>query len=227
MKTFNNPWFILGVEPNASLREIKQAYKRLALKNHPDKGGTIAEWLNISKAYETITQQKHVPIIKASDTKMFNIALSLKQQIEGLNDYIQVEDEEELFIKVSIPPGALAGDKFKVTNKGKKYIINVKELADKVFTRNGNNIIMYKTLDIIDVLKCNTFIILTPMGDYCEIDIPPGTETGSIISVKEQGLYNRKTKKRGSLRINIKVNIPHITDSNINEFIKRLKDDRH
>jgi molecular chaperone DnaJ len=100
-------------------------------------------------------------------------------------------------------------------------------LADKVFTRNGNNIIMYKTLDIIDVLKCNTFIILTPMGDYCEIDIPPGTETGSIISVKEQGLYNRKTKKRGSLRINIKVNIPHITDSNINEFIKRLKDDRH
>jgi curved DNA-binding protein CbpA len=69
MKTFNNPWFILGVEPNASLREIKQAYKRLALKNHPDKGGTIAEWLNISKAYETITQQKHVPIIKATNRR--------------------------------------------------------------------------------------------------------------------------------------------------------------
>lgn len=227
MKTYNNPWFILGVEPNASLREVKQAYKKLALKNHPDKGGTIAEWLEISQAYDTISEQKHVPIVKVSDTKMFNIGLSIEQQILGVNNYIEVEDEEELFIKVNIPPGAVAGDKFNVVNKGKKYIINVKELADKVFTRQGNNIIMYKTLDIIDVMKRNSFVILTPLGDYCELNIPPETETGTIISVKGQGLYNRKTKKRGSLRVNISVKIPHITESNINDFIKRLKDDRH
>ena len=86
---------------------------------------------------------------------------------------------------------------------------------------------MYKTLDIIDVMKRNSFVILTPLGDYCELNIPPETETGTIISVKGQGLYNRKTKKRGSLRVNISVKIPHITESNINDFIKRLKDDRH
>ena len=37
MKTFNNPWFVLGIEPNAPLSEVKRAYKKLALKNHPDK----------------------------------------------------------------------------------------------------------------------------------------------------------------------------------------------
>jgi hypothetical protein len=30
-----------------------------------------------------------------SDTKMFNIGLSIEQQILGINNYIEVEDEEE------------------------------------------------------------------------------------------------------------------------------------
>jgi|TARA_B110000495_G_scaffold47091_1_gene39146 DnaJ-class molecular chaperone len=227
MKTFNNPWFILGLDPNATLKQVKLAYKRLAIKSHPDKGGTIADWLEISQAYETITNKKHVPIVKASDTKMFNIALTIQQQINGLNDYIQVDDEDELFIKVNVPKGSLLGDKFKVSNKGKKYIINVKEKADKVFTRQGNNLIMYKTLDIIDVLKRNPFIILSPLNEYVEVDIPADTQTGSIIVIKEQGLYNRKTKKRGNLRINIQVDIPFIDNNNLDEFITRLKNDRY
>jgi DnaJ-class molecular chaperone len=227
MKTFNNPWFILGLDPNATLREVKLAYKRLAIKSHPDKGGTIADWLEISQAYETIIDKKHVPIVKAKNTKMFNIALTLEQQINGINDYVQVEDEEELFIKVRIPAGALLGDKFKVVHKNKQYIINVKEKANKVFTRQGNNLIMYKTLDIVDVLRRNPFIILSPLNEYLELDIPADTQTGSIIVVKGQGLYNRKTKKRGNLRLNLQVDIPYIDNSNLEEFITRLKNDRY
>ena len=30
---------ILGINENASQDEIKQAYKKLAMKNHPDRGG--------------------------------------------------------------------------------------------------------------------------------------------------------------------------------------------
>lgn len=224
MKKFNNPWFILGVEPGASLKDVKTAYKRLALKNHPDKGGTIAEWLAISDAYESIANKKIIPIIKTTDTKMLNIALSIDQQINGLNDYIKIEDETgELYIKVNIPAGALLGDKFKVTNKGKKFIINVKEKADKVFTRSGNNIIMYKTVDIIDVMKRNSFMIMTPTGEHCEIKIPADTQTGAIIVLKKHGLYNRKTKRKGNLRIHIKVGIPYLNTTNMEDFIKRLK----
>jgi DnaJ-class molecular chaperone len=224
MKKLNNPWFILGVEPGASLKDVKLAYKRLALKNHPDKGGTIAEWLAISDAYESIGKKTPIPIVKATDTKMLNVALSIDQQINGLNDYIKIEDEEELYIKVNIPAGALKGDKFKVTNKGKKFIINVKEKADKVFTRTGNNLIMYKTVDIIDVMKRTSFMIMTPTGEHCEIKIPANTQTGTIIVLKKHGLYNRKTKRKGNLRIHIKVGIPYLNTNNMEDFIKRLKD---
>ena len=225
MKKINNPWVILGLEPGATLKEVKLAYKSMALKTHPDKGGTIAEWLAVSNAYDNISKKEHIPIVKTQNTKMLNVALSIEQQITGVKDYIQVEDEkEELFIKVIIPPGALLGDKFKVTNKGTKYIINVKEKAEKVFTRSGNSLIMYKTIDVIDVMKRIPFTIITPTGEYCEIDIPADIETGTIIILKNHGLYNRKTKKRGNLQIHMKVTIPYLNKDNMENFIKRLKD---
>ena len=225
MKKLNNPWYILGVEPDASLTAIKKAYKRLAIKMHPDKGGSVADWLNISQAYEKIINKEHVPVKKGKDVKYVDIYLAIEQQIKGFQGFVVVDEEEELYIKVKIPAGALKNDRFKVMQNNKKYIINIKEKADKVFTRQGNNVIIYKKLDIIDIMKQKTFVILSPLGEYIEVQIPPNTDTGSIIVVKGQGLYNRRTKKRGNLRINVKVNIPTVNKDNVQEIIKRLKDD--
>ena len=223
MKKINNPWFLLGLEPGATLKEVKTAYKKLALKNHPDKGGTIADWLAISDAYEEIQKKNYIPIVKSTDVQMIDLALTIEQQISGVNDYVKIDEEEDLYLKVNIPAGVLVGDKFKITDKRKKYIINVKEKANKVFTRSGNNIIMYKTLDVIDVMKLNSFMIITPTGERCEIDIPADTVTGSIIVLKGHGLYNRKSKRKGNLRIHIKVKIPYLNSTNIEEFITRLR----
>ena len=47
---------ILGVSKNASDDEIKRAYKKLALKTHPDKnGGDDTEFKKINLAYETLS----------------------------------------------------------------------------------------------------------------------------------------------------------------------------
>ena len=51
-----DPYKILGVNKKSSLKEIKDAYKKLALEKHPDKpGGSKDEFQKISEAYETLS----------------------------------------------------------------------------------------------------------------------------------------------------------------------------
>lgn len=47
----------LGVDENTSADEIKKAYKKLAMKHHPDRGGNQSEFQKIQEAYDVLTDQ--------------------------------------------------------------------------------------------------------------------------------------------------------------------------
>ena len=60
MTTTENYYDILGVEKNATQEEIKKAYRKLALKYHPDSSkeeGTTEKFMKISEAYETLSDE--------------------------------------------------------------------------------------------------------------------------------------------------------------------------
>lgn len=46
---------ILGVNENSNQDDIKKAYKKLAMKNHPDRGGDTKKFQEISEAYDTLS----------------------------------------------------------------------------------------------------------------------------------------------------------------------------
>jgi DnaJ-class molecular chaperone len=46
---------ILGVPKDSSANDIKKAYRKLALKHHPDKGGKEEDFKEISEAYDTLS----------------------------------------------------------------------------------------------------------------------------------------------------------------------------
>jgi len=50
-----DPYEVLGVKRDASETEIKKAYKKQAMKHHPDRGGDETKFKEISEAYERIT----------------------------------------------------------------------------------------------------------------------------------------------------------------------------
>lgn len=47
-------YFVLGVGPEANQAEIKSAYRRAALANHPDRGGDAIKMKAINAAYEVL-----------------------------------------------------------------------------------------------------------------------------------------------------------------------------
>ena len=46
---------ILGISKNANKKEIKRAYLKLAIKEHPDKGGDGEKFKEIAKAYQVLS----------------------------------------------------------------------------------------------------------------------------------------------------------------------------
>jgi DnaJ family protein A protein 2 len=52
------PYEILGVSSNTSKEDIKKAYRKLAMKLHPDKGGDPVKFQEINNAYEELTSDK-------------------------------------------------------------------------------------------------------------------------------------------------------------------------
>jgi len=55
-----DPYAVLGVAPGSSLNTVKNAYKKLVIQTHPDKGGNITLYKLVSKAYKEIERShKH------------------------------------------------------------------------------------------------------------------------------------------------------------------------
>ncbi len=45
---------VLGVRKDASLEEIRRAYRKLVIKHHPDKGGDPENFQGITRAYDAL-----------------------------------------------------------------------------------------------------------------------------------------------------------------------------
>lgn len=47
----------LGLNPNATDSDIKKAYRKLAVKHHPDKGGDEETFKKLTEAYEVLSNK--------------------------------------------------------------------------------------------------------------------------------------------------------------------------
>ena len=48
----------LGVDKTASAEAVRNAYKDLALKHHPDRGGDATRWAEIQRAYHALSERR-------------------------------------------------------------------------------------------------------------------------------------------------------------------------
>ena len=101
----NNPYNCLDISQSSSIEDIRKAYKKLIIINHPDKGGDAEKFNKIHEAYQILSN----PITKKIVDTFGSISLDLvkniinndlnksKQLMDDINFCIEQNDYPQLY----------------------------------------------------------------------------------------------------------------------------------
>jgi DnaJ-class molecular chaperone len=98
MQSNKDYYEILGVSRNATTEEIRQAYKNLVLKHHPDKGGTSTNIYDINEAFAVLSDptSKAKYDMENEIPPMINILTVLFSRMSYfMKDYIQKKQTDQ------------------------------------------------------------------------------------------------------------------------------------
>lgn len=85
----HDPYKILGISPDSSENEIKKAYKELARKTHPDKGGTEEDFKLINEAYTQIMRGDDPSISFPELNELFTMFKNIGFNFQNINSVIK------------------------------------------------------------------------------------------------------------------------------------------
>lgn len=140
---------------------------------------------------------------------------------------------KEQTIDVDIPAGVSTGMQLSMTGYG-NFIRNglagdlhivVEEIKDYSFQREGNNIIVEKTISVIDAIIGANLKVKTPHGEV-PITIEPGTEHGKVVRISGRGIPDIQLGM-GDLFIKISVKIPKKIELDEQHVLEKLKSSKN
>jgi len=163
------------------------------------------------------------------------VDLSLEDVLNGknLDAEISIPGGRKKIINIAIPPGIEEGQQIRYQGMGDNtipnipagdLIVNVRVSPHRTFRREGDNIIVEKFITVWDALLGTKVEISTLDNKALEISVPAGCQPETILSCKNEGLPNMRSKLRGNLLVKIKIKIPKITEKNQIDIIEKFKD---
>ena len=135
-------------------------------------------------------------------------------------------------IDIRIPKGVDNGSQLRLAGEGESgidgngdlYIVIHIKKHDK-YQRRGADLYASKTISYPEAALGTTAQILT-IGDEIEkFRIPPGTENGDIVKIKNKGMPFLRGRGYGDLYINIKINTPKKLTRKAKKLLEELKDE--
>lgn len=179
-----DPYTTLGVKSDASDSEIKNAFRKLAVKYHPDRGGDENKFKEINEAYDKIKTPEKRQQYEAS--KHFGGDGFSFQFNEG--DPFDMQDMFSQFFGGS--PFGKGRRQYNRQPTNKNLQVNLEITLEESY--NGSK----------KVLK------IDQLDQDIAVDIPHGIDSGQSIKYKGLGLRNIKSAPPGDLIIKIYVR-PH------------------
>lgn len=276
-----NYYSTLGLNQNASQDDIKAAYRKMAMKHHPDRGGDEKKFKEIEEAYRTLSDpQKKQMFDMGMDpnspqgqggfgfnqgpfefhfgsnnwndffgggfgfpnrqprNKTINIVveLSMEEILTGktLDAEVTIPGGKKKIINVSIPAGIEDGQQIRYQGLGDNsmagippgdLILNIRIVNRTEFRREGDSLIIDRAISVWDAILGCKLDIKTLDDKNLQINVPPGTQSETVLSCKNEGLPNMRTRQRGNLLIRIKLQIPKNLNEEQKKKIEKLKNE--
>ncbi|WP_144209358.1 molecular chaperone DnaJ [Mycobacterium tilburgii] len=138
-------------------------------------------------------------------------------------------------ISVKIPAGVGDGMRVRLAAQGEvgpgggpagDLYVEVHEQAHDIFVRDGADLHCTVSVPMIDASLGTTLTIDDILDGPSEITIPPGTQPGSIITLRGQGMPQLRSTTRGNLHVHVEVVVPTRLDNHDIELLRELKNRR-
>ncbi len=135
-------------------------------------------------------------------------------------------------MNISIPPGIETGQQIRYEGMGDDsisglrpgdLIVNIFVRPHETFRREGDNLYCEKTISVWDAIVGSSLDIKTIDNKVININIPAGTQPETVFGCRGEGLPNVRTKKRGTLLVKVKIEIPRSISSSQKTVIEKLK----
>lgn len=233
MKTYRDPWAILGLSREASDKEIKAAYRKLALTCHPDRAqdpGSAERFTDISKAYQAIASEdkraawlkENEPYSDFNDRPSFSSSEEVAVTISFAESFTGTKREVEVNVEdiCSICGGSGAAPGYKPVpcdtcqGTGNHLIGSAKNVCA---TCSGKGFIVEfecGNCQMGVVVEKRPFIIDIPAGvipDYkIKLNLLKGKASNDyvVVKIQESNVFQRNLNDPADLMIEVPVSYP-------------------
>ncbi len=133
-------------------------------------------------------------------------------------------------VEVRIPSGAQNGSRLRVAGKGNAgamgapagdlYIVTRVGEHD-LFKRDGDDIRVKAPITPAEAILGARIEVPTIDGK-ARLKIPPATSSGKVFRLREKGVLNRRTNKRGDHYVEVQIVVPAIPDENTKELMREF-----
>ena len=133
-------------------------------------------------------------------------------------------------ITVKIPAGVRTGSKVRLPGKGEQLnamagdlILEIKVLSHPIFKRENDDVYIDLPLTIYEA-ALGTLIDVPTIESPVKLTIPPGVGSGTKMRLREKGVKNPKTGKRGDQFVVIQIAMPQESDKDIEDLMGEIKE---
>jgi molecular chaperone DnaJ len=135
-------------------------------------------------------------------------------------------------LKVTIPPGIESGKRINIPGQGDAgpnggpagdLFVYVRVRPHDFFERHGNDIYCVVPISFTQAALGAEIMVPTLEGKKVKVRVPPGTQNGKILRLKNEGVpHLHNSTRRGDLYIKIRVDVPKHLSSRAKSLLKEL-----